>query len=208
MKKRFRNGLLGGFALALGLAAAPGFAEIAAADMRQQLATTSQAFNRAIRDADRLVVYEGLPHQTAEPESFLQERAKEVFTTGGYYFYQKPLAVSDADLVSLDHALRIHPVQVPWRGVHFCLPEFHPDYAVEWRLKDVRVGIILLCFGCGEAHLIADNISLEADLPKAGYDLLLSILRKYRSQRPKFNPKKLQVKPTIVAPPAKIELKP
>ncbi len=149
-------------------------------------------FVNLLRDADSMTVYEGLPHQTSEGQSRYVEMQKKkyfhVTDTGKNFdelFYERPLNVGEEDKVALDTLFRIHSPCVAWTGMKFC-GGFHADYAIEWKRKDVRVAIVLLCFGCHELVLIYDDANRMTDLSKDGYESLRRILSKYRQERPPY----------------------
>src|SRR3954468_6636168 len=51
-----------------------------------------------VAKADKMVLYEGLPHPFNEPELFESEKkAKKTVTIAGWPFYTEPLDLKDAD---------------------------------------------------------------------------------------------------------------
>jgi hypothetical protein len=57
-------------------------------------ANQAYPFTQAVRQADKVVLYEGLPHQMFESRALEQERrTKAVQDLNGYPFYQEPLTL-------------------------------------------------------------------------------------------------------------------
>jgi hypothetical protein len=88
----------------------------------------------AIRDADELVLYEGLPHQGNERELFNREKQRtDTLTLQDYPFYNEPLNVSDDEKKALRALLGDEQSFTQWRGEKKC-GGFHPDYLAEWQV--------------------------------------------------------------------------
>ena len=55
-----------------------------------------------VRQADRLTVYEGLPHPMYEEEAFHEElKTKQTMQLSGFPFYREPLVLKDEDIKTL-----------------------------------------------------------------------------------------------------------
>jgi hypothetical protein len=137
----------------------------------------------AIRAADQLLLYEGLPHQSEEQASFEAEyRNKPTVRLQGFRFYRTPLAVSASDEVTLKAVLGDEGSYREWKGPRLC-GAFHPDYLAEWQVGG-RSYQFLICFGCGEVKVYGPGSSLRCYLAESGK--LYGVLDKYRKNRPKW----------------------
>lgn len=168
-------------------------------------------FASLLRDTDELIVYEGLPHPSNEPDSFLEEaRTKQTFTQSDQYFYEKPLACTPEDKTILNQIFRTVQVCEPYRGQKLC-GGFHADYLFEWRKEHVVLVKVLLCLGCDETLVIVGDKEQQTELSKEAIELFRPLLKKYPRQRPPFklsasrDPHKPQ---PLRLPPPKIEIKP
>ena len=104
-----------------------------------------------VRRADRLTVYEGLPHPMYEEEAFREElRTKETTEFLGFPFYREPLDLKPEDVEALCEALGDGSTYKTYGGEKKC-GGFHPDYAVEWSVEG-KVYRCLICFGCVEVR--------------------------------------------------------
>jgi hypothetical protein len=55
-----------------------------------------------VRQADRLTVYEGLPHPMYEEEAFQEElKTRKTMQLSGFPFYREPLDLKDQDVQTL-----------------------------------------------------------------------------------------------------------
>jgi hypothetical protein len=138
-----------------------------------------------VAKADKVVLYEGLPHPFNEPELFeWEKKAKKMVTIAGWPFYTELLDLKDADKKKLVELLGQEKTFYPYRGPAKC-GGFHPDYAVEWRVnKDTYYALI--CFGCNEAKVYAgDKAVLVKLMVRKGDDPLGDLLKPYRKSRPK-----------------------
>ena len=123
----------------------------------------NKALFAAIRGANHLVLYEGLPHQTFEAEELEKERRrKETLTLHDYPFYVAPLDVSAEDAANLEALLGDEQSFRQWRGEKKC-GGFHPDYLAEWRSAEATYRF-LICFGCQEVKVYGPNRSLRCDI--------------------------------------------
>lgn len=142
------------------------------------------------RRADAIVVYEGLPHQHFERESFESEIAtKDVIDLDEHPFYREPLEISPEDLDRIREFVTGPDAFFNFVGEKEC-GGFHPDYAVEWRVGQERFRL-LLCFGCGEAKIFGPNLRSRHELGRDYYDFndargWTKVLRKYIRHRPTF----------------------
>ena len=164
----------------LSLAATVGVALLASCCSQ---ANNPQTFTEAIQRADKVVLYEGLPHQLFESRLLEEERrTKEVQELNGYPFYQEPLALTGEDAKRLSEILGASATYEPFSGEKRC-GGFHPDYAVEWQVGADRYRV-LICFGCKEVKSFGSEPETRNDLDSAAHQQLLELLRGYRKNRP------------------------
>jgi hypothetical protein len=136
-----------------------------------------------IRDADRVALYEGLPHQFFEGNLLAEEKqSKPAVELHGYWFYAGSLDLKDSDRAKLVATLGSEESFAPLPdGVVKACGGFHPDFAVEWAAGD-RVYRCLICFGCGEAKVFGPGGELHCDL--VDRDPLKRVLVPYQKNRP------------------------
>jgi hypothetical protein len=137
----------------------------------------------AIGKADRLVLYEGLPHQGYEQQLLEEEmRNKPTVTLHGFAFYRSALYVSADEVEKLRRVLGDEDSFRPWRGEKKC-GGFHPDYLAEWWVGDGAYRV-LICLGCHEVKVFGPDNSLRCDIQSQAFDELQGLLKKYRQNRP------------------------
>jgi len=149
-----------------------------------------QGLWRAIREAERIELLEGLPHPVFEPQLREMEIAhvKPIAITSEF-FYPEPLPAapdSIAELARLTTDLRGHktlPFPLPDHYVKFC-GGFHADYALQWKTKDEIVVTALVCFGCIEVRFLYRTWTLTADFTEERHQELFRAFRPLRRQRP------------------------
>jgi hypothetical protein len=136
---------------------------------------------------DRLVLYEGLPHQFYEDEALAKElKTKETVQLHGFPFYHEPLDLKDGDGEKLKDLLgRSWTYQSKPEGISVAptCGGFHPDYAVEWSHMD-RLYRILICFGCHEVRVYGPQGTRFYDIRSGAYGRLEKLLGPYRKNRP------------------------
>jgi hypothetical protein len=143
-----------------------------------------QPLAEAIAKADKVTLYEGLPHQVWEKELLDQElKEKQTVTDHGFPFYAGPLDLKPDDAKKLTALAADAKSFQKWSGYKRC-GGFHPDYMVEWRVgKDVyRMHV---CFGCHEVKVYGPKAELYCDMSDAGLHGLEAVLKPYRKNRPK-----------------------
>jgi len=133
------------------------------------------------RNAQRLVVYEGLPHQAKERRLMEREATREDVTRiFGYPFYTP--AVPAKDQRALQRILGSPGNFGIYTGPKTC-GGFHPDYAVSWT-SGGRPQHMLICFGCGEVLLSDGRSLLPYDLDRTAWAGLRGLLDRHASKRP------------------------
>lgn len=138
----------------------------------------------AIGGSETLKLYEGLPHQTWEPEGLKKELAgKPVVTLGGYPFYEEPLEASPADAKRLRSISRSWWSFVPFRGFKAC-GGYHPDWCMAWS-DGQNTYLVQICFGCHEMKAFLDGKQLHGDIRPGAFSELETTLAHYQKNRPK-----------------------
>ena len=133
---------------------------------------------------DKIILYEGLPHQFYESKKFAEESKKATIVKGGFPFYQDPLTLKDADAKALGMILSNPNMFRPFAGEKKC-GGFHPDYAIVVSSNREET-TYLICFGCGEAKVYRpDGSDTRYDLGQDATNPPLSaILKPYQKNRP------------------------
>lgn len=133
--------------------------------------------------ADKVILYEGLPHPLFERALVEAEKKdKKTVTIAGWPFYAEPLALKNGDAGKLTDLVGSEKTYAQFGGEKKC-GGFHPDYAVEWRVgKDTYYALV--CFGCGEVKVYGPTGGgVRTDFGARG-DELGKLLKPYRKNRP------------------------
>jgi len=139
------------------------------------------ALRESLNKADRLFVYEGLPHQMFEADLLKTEKErKDILKLGGFPFYTPKIAVSDKVAKTLRDATTDPASYAVFSGEKRC-GGFHPDYAVAWVDGDKEYAI-LFCYGCVEALIIDGKKSYRYDFKKIAN--LKKLFEPFKSKRP------------------------
>ena len=134
---------------------------------------------RFMEKAETITVFEGLPHQTWEPESLKKELGKtEEILIGDFPFYPTPAALEKSDHPALLKLLSVPEGLRPFIYFKMC-GGFHPDYAIRFTKEGTHCHL-LLCFGCGDAGILHDNKVIHCHIGKKGWQELLSPYAKFR----------------------------
>jgi hypothetical protein len=145
--------------------------------------TDQQRLADGITRAEKVVLYEGLPHQLFE-KSLLDEelRTKKTIKVEGFPFYEEPLDLKEEHAKELTRLVSDAKSFQPHTEDKKC-GGFHPDYLVEWRKGD-EVYQCLTCFGCHEVKIAGPKVALHFDLVNEVQDRLTEVLKSYRKNRP------------------------
>jgi hypothetical protein len=147
-----------------------------------QASATSLPILRAASKADRVIVYEGLPHQAFESELRSKELAqKSVIELDNEPFYRAAIVLKPEDEKRLRQMLGSLDTYRKFSGEKGC-GGFHPDFAVEFHIG-ANVHRAMLCFGCAEVHVTGPNIKKHFDLGRSAE--LEALLKPYQKNRPK-----------------------
>lgn len=142
----------------------------------------TDGIRKGLVNAERIMVYEGLPHQAKEKELLQQELAKgNIERILAYPFYlpaQKALHPSE-----LKELLGDASNYREYTGPKTC-GGFHPDYALSWQNGGTRHDL-LVCYGCSEV-LMGDGVRTWAyDLKHDALAKLQSLLEPHARLRPR-----------------------
>jgi hypothetical protein len=174
--------LLAGVALVFGFGGMARSCDVPPPSMETNLAN-HKPLAAVIAKADKVVVYEGLPHQLWEKELLADEKkTKKTIELHDFPFYAAPIAPKDADRQQLTAVLGDATSLTQFVGEKRC-GGFHPDWCIEWHAGD-NVVRCLVCFGCREVKLHGHAGPLHADLSQAAAEKLATTLEVYKTQRP------------------------
>ena len=137
----------------------------------------------AIGRADKVVLYEGLPHDVWEAKLLAKElKEKKTVERHGFPFYAGPLDLTADDAKKLI-ALFTDPGSFSqWVGPKKC-GGFHPDYLVEYHVGD-DVYQMLVCLGCCEVKVYGPKARLYCDICSQSKEAFEKVLKPYRKNRP------------------------
>jgi hypothetical protein len=136
-----------------------------------------------VAKADRVTLYEGLPHQD-ERQLFEQEMAaKPTIEIHEFRFYERTLPLTPDDITALRGIFAKTETFQTYGGGKKC-GGFHPDYCVEWGAGDSQIRL-LICFGCDEAKVYGPSASLHFDLSSSANKRLNELLGERWQERPK-----------------------
>lgn len=140
-----------------------------------------EGIRASLREASRVMVYEGLPHQTKEKELMEREAARKgTIRILGYPFYTPSVPAKDRE--ALQRILGDARTYAPYSGPKTC-GGFHPDYNVSWSSAGTDHHI-QICFGCGEALLTDGRLLLAYDVKHTTLAELRSLLARHALKRP------------------------
>ena len=159
-----------------------------------------------IRQAQRLTLYEGLPHQMYESAALVAERkAKPTVELHGFPFYRETLELKEGDDENLKALLEDPRTFESFSDEKKC-GGFHPDYAVEWSVAG-QLHTCLICFGCGEVKMYGPTGETRYDIPQDPRKRLEALLEPYRKNRPPPGPASVGragAKPSRQSPPDRL----
>lgn len=157
------------------------------ADEKTETETNFANYNTiaiGIAKTDKVVLYEGLPHQLFERDLLEQElKTKKTVRFQGFPFYAKPLMLKDADVKALKKLITTKSSFGPWKGYKKC-GGFHPDYCLVWG-EGKKTYHAHVCFGCHEMKVFGPGIELYCEISSSAYTQLQKTLKPYQDQRPK-----------------------
>jgi hypothetical protein len=136
----------------------------------------------AIGRADKVVLYEGLPHQMERGLLERELREKKTIERHGFPFYTEPLALTAEDGKTLIAMFTDPGSFRKWRAAKGC-GGFHPDYLVEYHVGD-EVYQMLVCFGCHDVNVYGPKGTLYCEINSEPYEAFVKVLKPYRKNRP------------------------
>jgi hypothetical protein len=146
--------------------------------------TNLTKFVQAVSKADKVVLYEGLPHQIFEAKELEKEKAdKKVVTLHGFPFYAETLDLKADDAKALSTLYTADGSFKQWQGYKRC-GGFHPDYALEWHVGTDKYQA-LICFGCTEVKSFGPKVELYCDMTEKTKTAFEKLLKPYHKNRPK-----------------------
>lgn len=172
-----------------------------------------QWFYEALKQADTVDVLEGLPHQKWEYElRKVETDNQKTFDIDGELFYQKLLEVPAERKKQITDKFLGKIIFVPPTRIPVIKPcgGFHADYGLRWSKEGKVLASALLCFGCGEIHLIGDKFSVATDFSNEGQDYLSATVKPLRQSRPTISfdaARKLKPEMFKPEPTPKVEIK-
>ncbi len=187
-RKVMPAGMMAGLSIASLIAVSLGLVfELRAADpvsepSSEPRLSTSDVFADAVKSAERVTTFEGLPRPSSEGELYKQERAKPVRELLGYPFYPGAIELKAEDVAEVRSHLA-EPGNYDWFKEEKKCGGFHPDWAFEWTLGSDRY-LALVCFGCSEIKLLGPTGESRHEFSKAAVRSLAKILQPYRKNRP------------------------
>jgi hypothetical protein len=139
----------------------------------------------AIKNSDRLIIYEGLPHPGWEGDAFRSELSRvNPIDIHNRKFYSPQIAPSETDRQQFNNLLASPGAVRPYEGPKAC-GSFHADWCFEWHVgSDVYQG--LFCFNCSEIMFFGPMQDVYCDIGSYGAaKSIKAMLEKYRANRPK-----------------------
>ncbi len=148
---------------------------------RWSLSAEGVALLERCRGANRVEIFEGLPHQ--DSVEFLRESLRpDTFVSHGFAFYRPAMTFSPRRVQSFAAPLVGNAAHSPWSGMKFCGP-YHPDYML--RFHD-SAGCVEMhfCLGCGEAVFHTGATSVRTDVAEHVRQPCERALDRRRQKRP------------------------
>lgn len=141
----------------------------------------SDRFRETLLKATEFVVFEGLPHQTWQPDTLKEElKRPDVTKIGNFPFYTPALkAVNAAELQQLLGS----PASIqPYRGGKAC-GGYHPDYDVSWTVGAITYHA-QICLGCHEIVFLIGTTSFKYDMADSAVKRFENLRTRYTQKRP------------------------
>jgi hypothetical protein len=136
-----------------------------------------------IKKADKIIVYEGMPHPTFDKDLLASElKQKKNVRLHQEYFYDSPKPVKEAVGKVLTDVIADPASLQAYRGPKRC-GGFHPDYAVEWKAGSDTYHV-QICYGCKELKIYGPKLELHCDIKEDALNRLKETLAKFRENRP------------------------
>jgi hypothetical protein len=138
-----------------------------------------------VASADRVTLYEGLPHQYAEKKLLEEELAKkETFRVGEFAFYKEPIPLTKDEAAAFTDIFDgIDAFSEKPAGQTKCGP-YHPDFCLEWG-KGEELVRVQVCLSCGESEVHSGVRMLYLKLSSDAGGDLAQLLKDRWQNRPK-----------------------
>lgn len=136
------------------------------------------------RQAERLELFEGLPHQHMEKDQYERERARtQTIELDGYSFYATPISLDEKTTATLRRLVTSSANYQAYPGdVAKACGGFHPDWLLAATVGS-DVYRLHICFGCHDFRIYAnDDMLLWCEI--ADVDQLAAVLKPLRNSRP------------------------
>lgn len=150
-------------------------------------------FNRTLRmckQASKVEVFEGLPHQMFEPELLAQEQQRsDVFQNHDFDFYEPALSLPGNEFSCFISSVVSRRTYRAWQGFKAC-GGFHPDFLVRFHGTDGSIDV-QICLGCGEAVLFGRDGYSYVDISESAREKWTTLRENSRTKRP------LPLRPTV-----------
>lgn len=144
------------------------------------------AFNRTLRmckQASKVEVFEGLPHQMFEPELLAQEQQRsDVFQNRDFDFYEPALSLPGDEFDCFISRVVSRRTYRAWRGFKAC-GGFHPDFLLRFHSADGTIDV-QICLGCGEALLFGRDGYSYVEISEFARNNWQTLREKSRTKRP------------------------
>jgi hypothetical protein len=133
-------------------------------------------FRNSAMAAEKLMIYEGLPHPGTKRELARREmQRKDVIEIGGHSFYTPAVPAKDPD--GLKKLLGDPKSTKLYGGAKLC-GGFHPDYAIVWE-SGGKTFHALVCFGCHEVCFLEGTRKILYDLGEGAWASLSDYVLKH-----------------------------
>lgn len=153
---------------------------IAITEKKVDINATSK-IRKSLSKADKIFVYEGLPHQMFEADLLKVEmKRKDTHKISGYPFYIPKVIAPEKIAKTLREVAVNDENYAVFSGEKRC-GGFHPDYAISW-LDNGKKYSILFCYGCHEALFVDGQKTYRYDFKKVVKFRIL--LASFKSKRP------------------------
>jgi len=129
-----------------------------------------------------VVVYEGLPSQSAEPALFQSQiSSKPTVMIDEFNFYQSPLNLAAWKKEVLQ---KMMTSARPFVSATYKNMEFHPDFALEWQDASGLKYDALICLGCSEVKFYGPGVYLHCDIANPAFQSIREMLIEYHKNLP------------------------
>jgi len=141
----------------------------------------SAKIRRTLRGAEKIFVYEGLPHQMFESDILeIEKKRKDTINIAGFPFYSPKVEATGEAATALKKVASNSENYAAFSGEKRC-GGFHPDYAIAWS-DGSNEYLILFCYGCGEALIVDGKATYRYDFKN--FSDLKKLFAPFKLKRP------------------------